>query len=118
MNTSDNSHTTRHAAKVSVNVPAAALWASAFVVLAMVIVQAGRLPANLANAATVADRGSYTLMTADSGKGGDSEPDEILLVIDSREQVLLVYETEDARRGGIVMRDGYLLNDLFVKARR
>ena len=102
----------------TINFSAAALWASAFVILALVIVQAGRMPGNLANAATVADRGAYTLMTADSGKGGDAEPDEVLLVIDSREQMLLVYECEDARRGGVVLRDGYSLIDLFVKARR
>lgn len=103
----------------SINFSAAALWASAFVILALVIVQAGRLPGNLANAATVADRGAYTLMTADSGKGGDTEPDEILLVIDSREQMLLVYETEDTRRAGsLVLRDGYSLDGLFVQARR
>jgi hypothetical protein len=99
------------------NSSSAALWASAFVILALIIVQAGRLPGNLANAAVQADRGSYTLMTADSGKGGDEEPDEILCVIDSREQILLVYDIENARQGGIQLRDGYALSDLFVQAR-
>lgn len=105
-------------ATASVNVPAAALWASAFVILAMIIVRAGHLPDNSANAAVQADRGSYTIMTADSGKGGDTEPDEILCVIDSREQILMVYELEDARRGGMILRDGYALSDLFIRARR
>jgi hypothetical protein len=96
----------------------ASLWASAFVIVALIIAQAGRLPGNLANAGVVADRGSYTLMTADSGKGGDTEPDEILCVIDSREQMLMVYEVEDTRRGGMIPRDGYPLSDLFARARR
>lgn len=100
------------------NSSTAALWASAFVILALIIVQAGRLPGNPAHAAVVADRGSYTLMTADSGKGGDTEPDEVLCVIDSREQILLVYEVEDTRRGGIILRDGYALGELFTRARR
>jgi hypothetical protein len=107
-----------HSNAPTVNLSHAGLWASAFVILALVIVQAGRLPGNAAYAHMVADRGEYTLMTADSGKGGDSEPDEILCVIDSREQILLVYEVEDARRGIVTIRDGYPLNDLFTRARR
>ena len=110
MKTTANSH---------VRLSAAALWASAFAILALIIVQAGRLPSNTANAAVQADRGSYTLLTASNGKGGSpGEPDEILCVIDSREQMLLVYEVEDVRRGGITIRDGYMLSDLFLKARR
>jgi hypothetical protein len=88
------------------------------VILALIIVQAGRFPSNAASAAVQADRGSYTVMTADSGKGGDTEPDEILCVLDSREQILMVYEIEDARRGGMTLRDGYALSDLFLTARR
>jgi hypothetical protein len=111
-----NSNTNSNTASTSVNLQAAALWASAFVILALVIVQAGRLPGNTANAAVVADRGSYTLLTASSGRGGVS-PDEILCVLDSREQMLMVYEVEDARRGGVTLRDGYPVSELFVKAR-
>ncbi|HVP73547.1 MAG TPA: hypothetical protein VMS30_07405 [Phycisphaerales bacterium] len=114
-NTPANSAST---VSVNVNFAAAALWASAFVILALIIIQAGRLPGTSANAAVQADRGSYTIMTADSGKGGDTEPDEILCVLDSREQILMVYEIEDARRGGMMLRDGYALSDLFLKARR
>ncbi len=116
MTNTDNN--TMSSGKSGINTSAVALWASAFVILALVIVTAGRLPANQANADTVADRGSYTLLTTSSGKGDAADPDAVLLVIDSREQILLVYECEDARRGGVVLRDGYSLNDLFVKARR
>jgi hypothetical protein len=113
------SKTNSNSGTTAFNVPAAALWASAFVILALIIVQAGRLPGNAANAAVQADRGSYTLLTASNGKGGgNGEPDEILCVLDSREQMLLVYEIEDVRRGGIQLRDGYPLSELFIRAKR
>jgi hypothetical protein len=103
-----------------INGSAAALWASAFVIAALIIVQAGRMPApgGSAHANMVADRGSYTLLTADSGQGGDDDPDEILCVIDSREQMLLVYEVEEVRKKNILLRDGYSLDQLFLRARQ
>ncbi|MHC4992043.1 MAG: hypothetical protein ACYTGC_13805, partial [Planctomycetota bacterium] len=59
----------------------AALWASAFVLAAFVIVQAGRLPENAAHAEMANSLGSYTLLTTNSGRGGDADPDELLYVI-------------------------------------
>lgn len=103
---------------VSMNTGAAVLWASAFVIGALIILQAGRMHGNAAHANMAADRGSYTLMTADSGRGGDTDPYEILYVIDSREQVLLVYEVEDARKRTVAIRDGYSLDTLFQRARQ
>jgi hypothetical protein len=105
------------ATTTSINAPATALWASAFIIVAIIIMQAGRLPGNPAHASVVADRGDYTLMTADSGKGGDIEPDEILCVIDSRDRVMLVYEIENARQGGLVLRERLSLDELFMRAR-
>lgn len=102
----------------SLNPGAAVLWASAFIIGALIILQAGRMQGNTANATMVADRGSYTLLTADSGTGGDTDPDEILYVIDSREQILLVYEVEDARKRQVMLRDGYSLDTLFQRARQ
>jgi hypothetical protein len=81
------------------------LWASAFVIAALVIVQAGRLPANQAYAETVSTKSGYTLLTADSGRGAEENPDEILCVIDNAAEVMLVYEV-DARSRTIVVRDG------------
>jgi hypothetical protein len=103
-----------------INSAAAALWASAFVILALIIVQAGRYPGvgGSAMANMVADRGSYTLMTCDAGTGGDADPDEILCVIDSREQMMLVYDVEDVRKKAILLRDGYNLDQLFIRARQ
>lgn len=101
-----------------VHAGAAVLWASAFIVLALIIVQAGKLPGREAHAAVVADRGSYTLLTASGGRGGDIEPDELLYVIDSREQILIVYEIEDARRRIMVPRAGHSLDEMFLRARQ
>ena len=103
---------------VNFNAGAAVLWASAFVIIALIIVQAGRLPGNAAYAEMVADRGSYTLMTADSGRGGDEDPNEVLYVIDSREQTLLIYEVEDARKRQVIYREGQPLDQLFQRARQ
>ena len=104
--------------RTTINPASAILWASAFVIGALVIMQAGRLQGNIANAEMVADRGSYTLLTASSGRGGEAEPDELLFVIDSREQILLVYEVEDARKRQIHLRDPQNLDLLFQRARQ
>ena len=97
---------------------AAALWSSAFVIAALIIVQAGHRPGNQAFAAVTGERGPYSLLTASAGTGPDSTPNELLYVIDSREQVLLVYEIEDAHKKGITLRDGGSLDNLFVRARQ
>ena len=97
--------------------PAAVLWASAFVIAAIAIVQAGRLPGNAAYAETASDLGDYSLVTARTGKGPDERPNESLWVIDNREQVLIVYELEDAQRGTLTVRGGGSLHNLFLQAR-
>ena len=97
---------------------AAALWASAFVIAAMIIVQAGRLPGQTASAEMTATRADYSVMTTNSGRGGDQDPDELLYVIDNRDQVLLVYEIEDVRRRQVVLRVGWSLPFQFASARR
>lgn len=101
----------------TLNPAAAVLWASAFVIGAMVIVQAGRLPGHAVHADMTADRGSYTLMTASAGRGPEAAPNEMLFVIDSREQMLLVYEIEDYRKRQITLREGYNLDEQFLRAR-
>jgi len=101
-----------------INLSASVLWASVFVIIAMIIVQAGKLPGNAAYAAMATGAGSYTVLTTNSGKGGDADPNELLYVIDSTAQVLLVYEIEDSRSGNIFLRDGGSLVNLFNSARR
>ncbi|MHC4416475.1 MAG: hypothetical protein ACYS0G_14475 [Planctomycetota bacterium] len=96
---------------------AAALWASAFVIAALTIVQAGRLPGPAAHGEVAASRADYALLTASSGRGGEVDPDELLYVIDNRDQVLMVYEIENAQRRQVLLRDGGPLENLFRRAR-
>ena len=101
----------------SINAAAAVLWASAFLLAAMVITQAGRLIDNPAYANQAVESNGYTLLTVNSGRGEDCDPYELLYVIDSREQTLLVYEIEDAQRRQITLRNGMNLPSLFRNAR-
>ena len=96
----------------------AALWASAFVIGAMIVAQAGRLPGPAAWGETVSTQSDYTILTARTGLGPADRPFDSLFVIDNREQVLLVYEIEDAQRGTMVLRAGNSLPNLFANARR
>ena len=99
------------------NTSSATLWASAFVIGAMIILQAGKLPSNQAHAEMSSTRGAFTLLTTNSGRGGDMDPDELLYVLDSVGAVLLVYEVEDTSKGRIFLRDGGSLVNLFNSAR-
>ncbi len=101
-----------------INSSSAVLWASAFVIAAMTLVQVGQLPGQTAYGEMTATRADYTVMTTNSGRGGDEDPDELLYVIDNRDQVLLVYEIEDARRGNVILRDGWSLTNVFARARQ
>lgn len=63
------------------------LWASAFVILALIITQAGRVvPANQAHAGLIAQSGDLTVLTADTGTDH-----EVVLLLDRFEGTLLVY---------------------------
>lgn len=73
---------------------AATLWASAFVIAALLIIQIGKLPGNPAYAEMSSSRSNFTILTADSGRGDNADPDEVLWVADSRGAWLLVYEIE------------------------
>ena len=102
----------------STTTAAAVLWASAFLLAALVIIQAGSLAGNPAYAEMGLSSAGYTLLTTDAGSGGETSPDELLYVIDSRDEVLLLYEIEDVRKGQIILRDGGSLRNLFQNARR
>jgi hypothetical protein len=94
------------------------LWASAIIVAALVIIRAGTLPANRAAADTAAQGNGFSVVTANSGRGADADPYELVYVIDSRADVLLVYEVSDARQGGVGLLGGGSLENLFRRARR
>ncbi len=105
-------------AKRNINAAAAVLWASAFLLAALVITQAGNLPVNPAYADMAVEADGYTLITVDSGRGEDADPNELLYVIDSRSEALLVYEVEDARQRLVTLRAVANLPVWFNNARR
>lgn len=89
----------------TINPATGALWASAFVIAALVIMQAGKLPANAAFAEMTAESGGYTLMTTNAGRGGENGQNyELLYVLDDRTETLLVYEVENATAKRILLR--------------
>jgi hypothetical protein len=96
------------------NSSAAVLWASAFIIAALVIIQAGRLPGNPAHADMAIHYDDFTLLTTRYGSGDN----KLLYVINSRDQVMLVYEVEDAQQGTLFLRDGGSIENLFRAARR
>lgn len=103
----------------TISTGAAVLWASAFILAALVIIQAGRYQGQAAHADSMtADKGTFTVLTARSGRGPTATPHHLLYVIDSRDQTFLVYEVEDARKQRILLRDGYSLDALFREAAR
>lgn len=102
--------------RTHINQAAAVLWASALVIAALVIMQAGKLTGHSAYAGTASATDTYALVTSNSGQGGETDPNELLFVINRREAVMMVYEIEDARKRQILLRDGGSLVQLFAAA--
>ncbi|MCB9838493.1 MAG: hypothetical protein H6813_04075 [Phycisphaeraceae bacterium] len=91
----------------------AALWASAFVILALIITQAGRIPGGVstAQAGVVSTVNDYTVLTASGGDGQDN-----LILLDQRAEKVLIYSAK--AREGVRLMDSYDLKQLFDNARR
>jgi len=76
---------------------AAVLWASAFVIAALLIMQAGRLSPNPAYAGMATSTMSgFTLVTSSDGQGPPEAPYELLYVIDNSDEVLYIYTIPNA----------------------
>ena len=86
----------------------APLWASAAIIFALVIVQAGRLHAPRAHAGdTIGTSGDFTLITTSSGSGPTDNPYDML------------YEIVNAQdRKGITVRAAGPIESLFAGVRR
>ncbi len=99
------------------SIPAAILWASAAIIAAMIITQAGRLPGHPAYAGMAATTSEFTLVTANGGTGGDAQPDELLYVLDSRGETLFIYQMEDVKDRRLNLIGGSQLPALFRQGR-
>lgn len=119
MNTSPTTPTTTDSTPAAQPIPQAILWASAFLLAATVIMKAGSLPEHpaWADMASGAGGAGYTLVTADGGLGGDTNPDEILYVLDGRGEMLFAYEVSDAKDRRVTLLGSNSLPGLFNLAR-
>lgn len=91
----------------------AALWASAMILAALVIVQAGRLwsaPAPALAADLVAAGGDYVTLSVDAGN------DDVLVVLDHRSEDLLVYHPRN--QSDLEFKSRQNLRELFFAGRR
>lgn len=94
--------------RASVNGGRAALWASAFVLGAMVLLHAGGLLDRPARAEMTATSGGYRAVTTNVGA------EEALFVVDEPREKLLVYLVRSNRRLDLVAQAD--LPDLFTRA--
>jgi len=86
------------------------LWVSAGVLGALIVVQGSGLLDSPARAEMSTTSGSYSVMTTDGGN------DEILVVVDSRQESLMVYRTSGSTND-LKMLDREELSSLFMRAR-
>jgi hypothetical protein len=89
--------------------PAAALWASVVVLVALIIIQAGRLTGGEARADLVAATGGYTALTA------EIPAEDVLLVADNRSEQIMVYKV--VNQSSLDLFRTYSLPRLFSDAR-
>ena len=96
----------------------ALLLVSAFVIAALVILQAGKVPTRSAHAGdAVTGAEGYTMLTVSSGFGKDARPYEFCYVIDNHDEMLYIYEVPQASDKRVVLRYGTPLPSLFGQAR-
>ena len=85
------------------------LWVSAGVLAAMIVVQGSGVFESPALAEMATTNGSYSMLTTDGGN------DEILVVVDSRQESLMVYRT--VNNNALVLLEREELSSLFTRAR-
>lgn len=89
---------------------AAALWASAFVIMGLIITQAGKLGLGSAAYADVSEVGDITVLTAAA-----RNDDDVLLVLDRRTESISAFGI--VNRSSIRTYASHNLRDLVVRAR-
>jgi hypothetical protein len=90
-----------------ISVPPAALWASAFVLMGLIILQSSRLTGE-AQAGVVSSTTGHVILTS------EAQNEDLILVIDGRAEQLTVYRPT---RNGIDLVQVYRLPDMFADAR-
>ncbi|MBO6740092.1 MAG: hypothetical protein JJ916_09550 [Phycisphaerales bacterium] len=85
------------------------LWVSAGVLAALIVVQGAGLIDSPAQAEMASSSGAYTMITTDGGN------DEILVVVDSSQESLMVYRSD--RNQGLQLLEREDLAGLFSRAR-
>lgn len=90
--------------------PNAWLWASAFVLLGLITLQAGRFSPSQARAELVSRAGFLTAMTVDIGNS-----ESALMVLDHQAEELLIYKVEAQSRVEFLRK--YTLPKVFSEAR-
>ena len=103
------------------NLGSAVLWASSFLIMALVVMQAGRLAPNpaFAGMATTTSDG-FSLVTSSSGVGPKGAPYDLLYVIDNSEELLYIYNipaASNAAASRLQLLGGGSLPSLFNAAR-
>lgn len=90
---------------------AATLWASAFVIMAMIITQASNARLGKEARADVTSVGSLTVTNVKAREDSD-----VLLVIDDAQERLYIFSVEQGR--SLTLLDGQNLPNIFSSARR
>jgi hypothetical protein len=86
----------------------AALWASAFALMGLIVLQASRMTGGEAHADIVSSTGALTALTFEAAN------EDILCVLDGRTESLFVYRPD---RRSLELIQTYKLPDLFADAR-
>jgi hypothetical protein len=89
--------------------PQAWLWASMFVLVALILMQAGRLGPSEARADLVTSIGDLTALTVEATN------DDVLLVVDDRSESLMAYKV--VAQNSVELFKTYSLPRLFGEAR-
>ncbi|MBM4051484.1 MAG: hypothetical protein FJ270_01915 [Planctomycetes bacterium] len=95
----------------------AILWATAILLGALVIIQAGRLEQRAYADQANSGQHGYSVCSATTGQGTPSEPIEAVYVVDSRDEVVLVYAIERFQDFKVQLRHSENLGALFARAR-
>jgi hypothetical protein len=98
-----------HSHRTSGRVSGAALWASALMIAALIIVQAGRMGPEPARADVVSTVAGTTALTF------EAQSEDLLAIVDGRQEMLFVYRVQN--KTALELVRSYNLPELFTEAR-